>query len=225
MGASDSPRLRVQGPDGRTFEVSLVKRITSVGSAPDNDVAVALPGVPASVLHLEATDGGWVVAGHRGAEYAVNGRRRAEGPVAHGDVITVGGSKLTVLLRRTIQTPEEEDQSLTQPGQVAALRTLVRFSERMMQHSDVQQVLEEMMDSAIELTRADKGFLILMEGERMAVKVARNIRPQDAAAVDLEGGAGGVSDSIVSKVVPDASGRSSSTTPCTTPSSARASRW
>jgi transcriptional regulator with GAF, ATPase, and Fis domain len=71
----------------------------------------------------------------------------------------------------------------------------------MMQHADVQQVLEEMMDSAIELTRADKGFLILMEGERMAVKVARNIRPQDAAAVDLETESGGVSDSIVAKVV------------------------
>ena len=95
MTASDSPRLRVQGPDGRTFEVSLVKRITSIGSAPDNDVAVALPGVPHSVLHLESAEGGLVVAGHRGAEYAVNGRRRAEGPVAHGDVITVGESKLS----------------------------------------------------------------------------------------------------------------------------------
>jgi transcriptional regulator with GAF, ATPase, and Fis domain len=176
--------------------VPLVKRITSVGSAPDNDVAVALPGPPHSVLHLEVGDGGLIVAGHRGGEYAVNGRRRAEGRVGHGDVLTVGDSRLTVLLHRATETTLSSD-TLTEPGQVAALRTLVRFSERMMQHTDVQQVLEEMMDSAIELTRADKGFLILMEGERMAVKVARNIRPQDAPEDDAEG----VSDSIVAKVV------------------------
>jgi transcriptional regulator with GAF, ATPase, and Fis domain len=176
--------------------VPLVKRITSVGSAPDNDVAVALPGPPHSVLHLEVGDGGLIVTGHRGGEYAVNGRRRAEGRVGHGDVLTVGDSRLTVLLHRATETALSSD-TLTEPGQVAALRTLVRFSERMMQHTDVQQVLEEMMDSAIELTRADKGFLILMEGERMAVKVARNIRPQDTAEDD----AGGVSDSIVAKVV------------------------
>jgi transcriptional regulator with GAF, ATPase, and Fis domain len=199
---NQNPRLRVEGSDGRTFEVPLVKRITSVGSAPDNDVAVALPGPPHSVLHLESADQGLILTGHRGGEYALNGRRRAEGPVRHGDVITVGESKLTLLLHRNVEAEiSRGSDTLTEPGQVAALRTLVRFSERMMQHTDVQQVLEEMMDSAIELTRADKGFLILMEGERMAVRVARNIRPQDAGTADLEAESGGVSDSIVAKVV------------------------
>jgi transcriptional regulator with GAF, ATPase, and Fis domain len=52
------------------------------------------------------------------------------------------------------------------------------------------------MDEVIELTRADKGFLILMENNELRVKVARNLGREN-----LEDALERVSDSIVAKVV------------------------
>ena len=52
------------------------------------------------------------------------------------------------------------------------------------------------MDAIIELTRADKGFLILTEGGELQVKVARNLQREN-----IEDAVQQVSDSIVSKVM------------------------
>jgi len=56
------------------------------------------------------------------------------------------------------------------------------------------------MDEVIEITRADKGFLILMESNQLRVKVARNISREN-----IEDAVERVSDSIVAKVVRTAS--------------------
>src|SRR5262249_45897055 len=52
------------------------------------------------------------------------------------------------------------------------------------------------MDQVIEVTRADKGFLILMENNELHVKVARNLSREN-----IEDAVERVSDSIVAKVV------------------------
>ena len=52
------------------------------------------------------------------------------------------------------------------------------------------------MDEVIEVTSADKGFLILMESDELRVKVARNLNRENIAdAVEQ------LSDSIIAKVV------------------------
>ena len=58
------------------------------------------------------------------------------------------------------------------------------------------------MDEAIEVTRADKGFLILMESNELRVKVARNLSREN-----IEDAMERVSDSIVAKVVQAARSR------------------
>jgi len=52
------------------------------------------------------------------------------------------------------------------------------------------------MDAVIEITNADKGFLILMEGNDLDVKVARNLKRENIADAVTQ-----LSDSIVAKVV------------------------
>ncbi len=52
------------------------------------------------------------------------------------------------------------------------------------------------MDECIEVARADKGFLILMESNQLRVKVARNVQRET-----IEDALERVSDSIVNKVV------------------------
>ena len=52
------------------------------------------------------------------------------------------------------------------------------------------------MDAVIEITNADKGFLILLEGETLDVKVARNLNRENIADAVSQ-----LSDSIIAKVV------------------------
>ena len=197
------PRLTVKLPDGTSRTLPLVKRLTAVGSSPDNDVVLPLPGVAEAALHLELEGGKLSLSGHRGSDYTLNGKKRGEGALADRDVIALAGATLTVELSESVPpaagTPLPRPPEAANGDEVEALKTLLRFSERMMTHDDVQAVLEEMMDAAISLTHADKGFLILVEPDRLSVRVARNLTA--GAALDLDDARKGVSDSIVAKVL------------------------
>jgi transcriptional regulator with GAF, ATPase, and Fis domain len=57
-------------------------------------------------------------------------------------------------------------------------------------------LLEELMDSIIELCSADRGFLILGDGEELDVRVARNLEREN-----IQDAISQLSDSIVSAVV------------------------
>ncbi|MHB1846819.1 MAG: sigma 54-interacting transcriptional regulator, partial [Deltaproteobacteria bacterium] len=192
------PRLLVRHPDGSSRAFPLVKRITAVGSAPDNDVS--LPGIPDSALHLELDHGELRLTGHRGTDYTLNGKKRAQGKLSDQDVIALGGASLTVELVDSMPgaTPLPDGAATSdKTDEIQLLRSLVALSERIMGRGDVQAVLEDLLDAAISLTNADKGFLILAESDRLSVRVARNIE----APVDIEDAERGVSDSIVKKVL------------------------
>ena len=198
----------IEAPDGTSQSFLLVKRLTSVGQASENDIALDYPAMPESALHFELRGKDLKLVSHTGSDFSLNGKRRAEGQLKHGDQIAIAGVRLTVQLEDPPVAGPTDSAALTQPGQVEAVRALVRFSQRMMEQTDVQLVLEEMMDAAIHLSRADKGFLLLSEGDRLAVKVARNLRlPSGEGATpqslpqSLEDALAGVSDSIVAKVV------------------------
>ena len=192
-------RLIVETPDGSKRAFPLIKRITAVGSAPENDLTLSLPGIPESAFHLELEGDELRLSGHRGTDYTLNGKRRGEGRLSHQDVIALGGASLTVELQDAAPAPPAEGDDAANAALALALRTIVSFSERTMAKGDVQGVLEELMDAAIALTHADKGFLILASEDRLAVRVARNL--ENDPALDLEDAQTGVSDSIVAKVL------------------------
>ncbi len=186
------PSLTLRLPDGTTRTVQLIKRITTVGRSADNDVVIADPSVPASALHLQmAGDACNVVA--LDAEFFFNGRKKNEAVLRSGDVLGVGGAELLL---------EDEAAAQLAPAKgfsaeaLAAFRQIHAFSERLLGDYEIEQVLENLMDAAIEVVNADKGFLILFEGSELRVKVARNLGKQN-----IEDAIERVSDSIVAKVV------------------------
>ncbi|NPC86144.1 FHA domain-containing protein, partial [Pyxidicoccus fallax] len=86
--------LTVRSPDGKVRSVSLLKRITSIGRGPDNDVQLEDPGVPDSALHV-TFDGSRYEVGSLGATFHVNGKKRDAHALSTGDVVKVGGTELT----------------------------------------------------------------------------------------------------------------------------------
>jgi transcriptional regulator with GAF, ATPase, and Fis domain len=185
--------LIVRGPDGSEREVALVKRITSVGRDPENDVAVEDPALPATALHIHFDGKDYNAAAHDRSDMTVNGKRRGAWRLGQGDRIRVAGTELT--FEAAPRTPLPSTRPIA--GQrLQALETLVRFSERLLGATDLNRLLDELMDALLEVTHADKGFLILLEDGEMSVRAARNV-----ARETIEGAVERVSDSIIRRVV------------------------
>jgi transcriptional regulator with GAF, ATPase, and Fis domain len=204
--------LTVKTPDGRSRTVSLLKRITSIGRAADNDIQLEDAHVPDQALHVMFDGKSYQVGGD--IEFEVNGRRKkGEHTLQANDVLALGRSELLFALidapmaqpalsaTRALTDSKNPDAQTSEvagvPGrELAALRRLTAFSEKLLQSYDLDRLLESLMDEAIEVTRADKGFLILMESNQLRVKTARAISREN-----IEDAVEKLSDSIIAKVV------------------------
>ncbi len=203
--------LTIRTPDGKTRNVNLLKRITSLGQGADNDIVLEDAAVPETAFAIMFDGTEWKVGGE--APFWVNGKKTDEHALAANDVVKVGSTELTFALGEApmaqpalatkfarTDSNNPDASTLEQPGipgrELAALRRLTSFSERLLASYALDAILEALMDECIEVTRADKGFLILMESNQLRVKVARNLQRET-----IEDAIERVSDSIVAKVV------------------------
>jgi len=198
--------LIVRTPDGRIRHFNLIKRITSVGRGADNDVQIDDPRVPESALHILFDGAQYSVASH-GTAFQVNGKKRDEHVFSANDVIQLGDSELSFNGAAAAGQARPVENGIAAAGgadlpqsepvrEIISLRRLTSFSEKLLGSYDLDRLLENLMDEVIEVTRADKGFLILMENNELRVKVARNISREN-----IEDAVERVSDSIVAKVI------------------------
>ncbi len=230
-----------QGPP-RAFV--LHKPVTTVGRALGNDVALAGNGLAethAQVLfdgrdfNLEEVD--------KQADILVNGKRKRRARLVHGDRVTLGDVALAFSMfdeparhgghagpagqashagdapapHGAPSTLSETQLNVTNQ-QLAGFRKLYEFSEKLMTLTEIEPLLEAMLDAVIEVTGAEKGLILLnddafMTGPRPSapatpgpenagarrgarIRAARNVN-RDAVA----DAAGAISDSIVRKVL------------------------
>ncbi len=184
--------LIVKTPDGGEREVALVKRITSVGRDAENDVAIADPTLARTALHIHFDGKDYNVAAHDTAEMLVNGKHRSAWRLGPGDRIRVAATELFF-----DAAPRAPSPGRPQAGRrLLALESLVRFSERLLAATDLARLLDDLVDALLEVTHADKGFLILLEDGEMTVRAARNLGRET-----IENAMGRVSDSIIQRVV------------------------
>ncbi|ABS26295.1 sigma-54-dependent Fis family transcriptional regulator [Anaeromyxobacter sp. Fw109-5] len=184
--------LIVKSPDGVEREIALVKRITSIGRDAENDVAVPDPTMPGTAVHIHWDGRDYNAAAHDAADMTVNGKRRSTWRLGPGDRIRVAGTELSF-------DPAPRPVPTVRPSagqRLLALETLVRFSERLLGANDLARLLDELIDALLEVTHADKGFLILLEDGEMNVRAARNVGRET-----IEGAVARVSDSIIQRVI------------------------
>jgi len=193
------PSLRVATPGKGTKVYPLYKKITSIGRSEENDVVIDDPLLADSHAHIHFDGRDFnVTAIDRNGDLAVNGKRRKKHRLVHEDVMKVGSTELIFSLYDEAQAHSSPiDVEKTQRTEaVSSYRKLYEFSERLLANYELGPLLESLMDAVVEITSADKGFLILLEGNELRVKVARNVKRENLADA-LEQ----LSDSIVDKVV------------------------
>jgi len=188
--------LIIRTPDGKLRSTRLVKPLTSIGRSEDNDIRLEHPSVAESAVHIHY-DGTAYRVGSHGGTFQVNGKRRDEHVLAQDDQLRIGDCELLfdASLGEGAAQPERPADPET-PARLRALHQLTTFSEKLLGSYEIDRLLENLMDEVIEVTHADKGFLILMENNELRIKVARNI-----ARENIEDAIQRVSDSIIAKVI------------------------
>ena len=189
------PSLRIMVPGSGPTVHHLYKKITSVGSSPENDIVVPDPLVPEAFAHIHFDGQTYNLATlSRKADVVINGKKRKKHKLSHDDKLIIGSIELRFAM--VDEQPPSEDEAAATIADIDAYTKLYEFSARLMEKHDIEELLNALMDAIIEITNADKGFLILLEGESLNVKVARNLKKENIADAVSQ-----VSDSIITKVI------------------------
>jgi len=189
------PYLRLQIPGSGATVFHLYKKITSLGSSPECDVTLPDPLVPDSFAHIHFDGQVYTMAtASRRHELTINGKKRKKHRLTHDDRIVIGAIELRFSLLD--DAPPVEAEAASTVADLDAYLKLYEFSARLLEKHDLGDLLHALMDSVIEITSADKGFLILMEADQVDVKVARNLKRENIADALSQ-----LSDSIIAKVI------------------------
>ena len=187
------PSLRLTAPGHPPTVYNLYKKITSLGSGPDNDIVLPDPlVVDGFAVHFDGQM--YTVLAPKKAEFVVNGKKRGKHKLTHDDRLMLGSCELKFAMIDDA-VPIEEEAAPTF-ADLDAYTKLYEFSERLIHQRDLSELLDALMDAVIEITNADKGFLVLLEGDTIDVKVARNLNRENIADAVSQ-----LSDSIIAKVV------------------------
>ncbi len=149
--------------------------------------ASTTPRSPPTRLHVLADGDAFTVAAHAGVELTVNGRRRTTCRLAPGDVLRAAGHEIQ------FSPPPPAPAA---PGAPSREDPLVRFSRRLLEAGSLETLLDALLDALLEVTRADKGFVIELADGQPEVRASRNVAPGN-----VEEAVSRVSDSIVQKVL------------------------
>jgi transcriptional regulator with GAF, ATPase, and Fis domain len=175
-------------------KVRLFKKVTTIGSDNTNDIAIPDASVDANHAYIVFDGKHYSISGvGKKNTVQINGRKEKTYILTHKDVVTLGDVNLTFDLFDEVGSGEEDKLG----AELAAYRRLHEFTEKLMGNAAIEDLLNHLIDSVIEMTGADKGFLILRrEDQDLDFTVARNIHKEA-----LENAVSFVSDSIISRVI------------------------
>ncbi|MBN2722439.1 MAG: sigma 54-interacting transcriptional regulator [Deltaproteobacteria bacterium] len=166
------------------------KKLTTIGKDEANDVVI--PDALVAELHANLVYDGknYTIRAVQGKNVIhVNGRKKSKAVLNYGDTVKIGDAEIEFL-------EKEEKEIEKEPSREDDYRKLFEISRRILDDYDLERLLQNLMDAVVDITGADKGFLILLEGDRMEIKVARNLNKENIAQAITQ-----VSDSIIARVV------------------------
>ncbi len=197
------PSLLLEAPEQPPKAVKLVRPLTTIGASSDNDISVPDAGLEATHAQVAREGGGFVVTGML-RDMTVNGRREKTKRLSSGDVVRIGRLALTFYARDE-EVPSPPPVLRPAPAGrpaavtvevVSAYKRVHAFSMKLLDNASTESLVETILDSIVELTGADKGFLVLLEDGQPVVRAARHIDK-----IDIQESLDQLSDSILGRVI------------------------
>lgn len=186
------PRLIVmRGARHQAHE--LVGHRATLGAHPDNDVVLEGDrGISRWHCTVTKRNGRYVVKdrGSRTGTF-LNGSRLEKGELSYGDRLRLGD---TVLFFVSTGHKPEQDERVAR--RLSNLLILQEINKELNTSTDIDQLLELIMDTAIHLMQAERGFLILVQDKQLEFRVARNIESEAVRSPEFQ-----ISNKVIRKVV------------------------
>ena len=174
--------------------IRLVKPLTTFGRSPDNDIVVSDPQVRPSHAYFSRGDQDVTVVAVDG-DVLVGGKRKSKLKLTVGERVQLG--VCTIELAAESASPLVAIPASADSDVLSAVRKLHRFSERLLNHYEPEELWTALVDAVVEITQADNGFLVLSSpGMPPRIKLGRARGQQPVSEPDAK-----LSDSIVAKVL------------------------
>jgi transcriptional regulator with GAF, ATPase, and Fis domain len=173
--------------------VPLVKPLTTLAAAADSDVRVPdLRGVVAIQYDGES----FTATALEGAHLVVNGRKRGQHTLEDGDTLQLGATQLVFQSGERVPAPAQVRRDVAVQPEALATSRLAQFARQLASEPGVDTALTRLLDALIEVVRADKGFVLVVNDGTPQVLQARNFQRENVAdAVER------LSDTIVKRVL------------------------
>ena len=190
MASLISVAKHINGP--RHFK--LYKKITTLGSNHDNDICIQHPDVSDNHAFIINDGKHFVInTANKKSLVLVNGEKTRSHILAHEDTITLGKVPLVFDLYDKLGDREHQREF----NEVEYYQKLYTFTEKISGKYDIEELLNILIDSIIDVTGAANGFLILHRSQDdYDFTVARNVNRETIANADMY-----VSDSIIRRVL------------------------
>jgi transcriptional regulator with GAF, ATPase, and Fis domain len=187
----------VEAPNRPPMVLRLTRPVTTVGAASDNDIQVTDADLEPTHAQF-VRDGEQMVVVGMLRDMVVNGKREKRAVLTDGDVIRI--ARLQMTFRAEYEEPAPEPPTEAPTGRtheaLTAYRRIHEFSTRLLANAPTAHLVETILDSILELTEADKGFLVLLEQGRPVVRAARHVDRHDIQ-LSLDQ----LSDTILTRVI------------------------
>jgi len=172
-----APRLVVTDALGRRI-VNIDKPVFTIGRRSETDLR--LPGADISRVHAEISieNGGCVIRDKQSRFGTfVNGEKQSEKVLTHGDQIRLGEARDTeIVFFIDDEAPSVEKSAVSAASELRQMSALLEGLRALGSGRVLDEVLAMVLDSAIEVTGAERGFIMLANrerGELLEFKLAR----------------------------------------------------
>ncbi|MFL5363115.1 MAG: sigma 54-interacting transcriptional regulator [Myxococcales bacterium] len=185
--------LTVHLPDAAPAHFRILKPLVSIGAAPDSDIRIPhMRGIVA----VQFDGRSFTATSLEGAPLVVNGRKRDRHALDDGDTLEVSGARLVFeKVDRELASDETAAEAPTDPAALAVER-LAEFAQALGREPALDRALIRLLDSIVEVVKADKGFVLTVENGTPEILAARNFQQQD-----IEDAVERLSDSIVRRAL------------------------
>ena len=171
------PRLEINDGLGSRI-VPIDKPVIAIGRRTENDLRLTGSDVSRDHAEIFQVEGAYILK-DRGSRYGtfVNGEQVSERPLQHGDRIQFGRASGTnvIFLIEDIPLPPLSDRSqATAVGDIRQLASLLEGLRALGSGRVLDEVLALVLDAAIDVTGAERGFIMLAnERLELEMKLAR----------------------------------------------------
>lgn len=191
------PYVVLLNPDSTVSTLELTKERTTLGSKSDNDLVASFKGVSRHHAHILCSDGQYVVEDLDSTNFVfVEGRQVERHVLAHDTNFSLGDYARMLFLdhldeervaafvaRHTKKEPTPGADTTriihtSLPKTVQELEALIEVGAHITGVLDLDRVLNEIIDKTLNLMRAERGYIMLLENGVLVPKIARNMETE-----------------------------------------------